>query len=98
MAERGGTLTNETIREWCLKFGNTFAKKLKRNRSQTVHKWHLDEMFIKISGKPHYLRRAVDQQSHVLDISVQKSRAQHAAQRFFRKLLKGLEYVPWHHD
>lgn len=94
MAERGVTLTYETIREWCLKFGNTFAKKLKRNRSQTGDKWHLDEMFIKISGKPHYLWRAVDQQGNVLDILVQKSRDQHAAKRFFRKLLKGLEYVP----
>jgi len=51
-------------------------------------------MFIKINGMPHYLWRAVDQHGNVLDILVQKSRDKRAAKRFFRKLLKGLRYVP----
>ncbi len=38
--------------------------------------------------------RAVDQDGTVLDILVQKSRDKRAAKRFFRKLLKGLQYVP----
>ena len=94
MAERGVTLSYEAIREWSRKFGNSFAKKLKQNRLQTGDKWHLDEMFIKINGKPHYLWRAVDQNGNALDILVQKSRDKRAAKRFFRKLLKGLQYVP----
>jgi len=94
MAERGVTLSYEAIREWSRKFGNSFAKKLKQNRPQTGDKWHLDEMFIKINGKPHYLWRAVDQNGNALDILVQKSRDKRAAKRFFRKLLKGLQYVP----
>jgi putative transposase len=57
-------------------------------------KWHLDEMFIKINGKTHYLWRAVDQHGAVLDILVTSRRDTKAATRFFRKLLKGLEYVP----
>jgi len=56
--------------------------------------WHLDEMFIKINGKDHYLWRAVDQDGNVLDILVQSRRNKKAAKRFFRKLLKGLQYVP----
>lgn len=84
------TLTYETIREWSLKFGNTFAKRLKQLRPQTGDKWHLDE----VNGKPHYLWRAVDQDGNVLDILVQKSRNKQAAKRFFRKLLKGLRYIP----
>jgi putative transposase len=32
--------------------------------------------------------------SHVLDILVQRRRKQHAAQQFFRTLLKGLTYLP----
>lgn len=94
MAERGVTLSYEAIREWSRKFGNSFAKKLKQNRLQTGDKWHLDEMFVKINGKPHYLWRAVDQNGNALDILVQKSRDKRAAKRFFRKLLKGLQYVP----
>jgi putative transposase len=57
-------------------------------------KWHLDEVFIKINGKTHYLWRAVDQQGTVLDILVTSRRDAKAAIRFFRKLLTGLESVP----
>jgi putative transposase len=51
-------------------------------------------VFIRIRGKLHYLWRAVDQDGHVLDILVQSRRNAKAAKRFFRKLLKGLQYVP----
>ena len=57
-------------------------------------KWHLDEVFIKIGGKTHYLWRAVDQHGNVLDILVTSRRDAKAATRFFRKLLTGLEYAP----
>jgi putative transposase len=36
----------------------------------------------------------VDQDGNVLDILVQSRRNTHAAKRFFRKLLKGVQYVP----
>ncbi len=48
----------------------------------------------KINGKTHYLWRAVDQEGNVLDILVQSRRNKGAAKKFFRKLLKGCEYVP----
>ena len=51
-------------------------------------------MFIKISGRDYYLWRAVDQDGNVLDIMVQSRRNKKAAKKFFRKLLKGLQYVP----
>ena len=51
-------------------------------------------MFLRIQGKTHYLWRAVDQHGNVLDILVQSRRSARAAKRFFRKLLKGLQYVP----
>jgi transposase-like protein len=41
---------------------------LKRRRAQPGDKWHLDEVFLTINGKRHYLWRAVDQDDHVLDI------------------------------
>jgi putative transposase len=95
MAERGIVLTYETIRQWCLKFGQTYANELKHRRSQPGDKWHLDEVFLKINGKQHYLWRAIDQYGNVLDILIQSRRNKKAAKKFFRKLLKGLEYVPW---
>jgi putative transposase len=54
----------------------------------------LDEVFVRIQGKLHYLWRAVDQHGNVLDVLVQSRRNAKAAKRFFRKLLKGLCYTP----
>ncbi len=54
----------------------------------------MDEVFLRIRGKTHYLWRAVDQDGHVLDILVQSRRNTKAAKRFFQKLLRGLQYVP----
>ena len=52
------------------------------------------QVFIRIRGKQHYLWRAVDQNGNILDILVQSRRSATAAKRFFRKLLKGLRYIP----
>src|SRR5437899_6489338 len=92
--ERGIDVTHEAIRQWGLKFGQDYANQLKRRRPKTGDKWHLDEVYLKINGKTHYLWRAVDQEGNVLDILVQSRRNKHAAKKFFRKLLKGLQYVP----
>ncbi len=94
LAARGVTVTYETIRQWCLHFGQTYANQLRRRRVRLGDKWHLDEVFIKINGKTQYLWRAVDQHGNVLDILVQSRRNKCAAKKFFRKLLKGLQYVP----
>jgi hypothetical protein len=67
---------------------------LRRRRHRPGDKWHVDEVFVKINGITHYLWRAVDQHGNVLDILVQSRRNAKAAQGFFRKLLKGLRYVP----
>ena len=47
-----------------------------------------------INGQRHYLWRAVDQDDNVLDILVQSRRNGECGQEVFRKLLKGLRYVP----
>jgi putative transposase len=94
MAARGVVLSYETVRQWCRKFGQQYANQLRRRRAQTGDKWHLDEVFLKINGKLHYLWRAVDQHGNVLDILVQRRRNKQAAKKFFRKLLRGCQYVP----
>ncbi len=94
LAERGVVVSFESIRRWCRKFGQTFANRLRRRRPRPGDKWHLDEVFIRIGGELHYLWRAVDQDGVVLDILVQSRRNAKAAKRFFRKLLRGLQYAP----
>ncbi len=89
LAERGVTVSYETIRRWCGNFGPRYASRLRRRYGQHGDTWHVDEVFVRIRGKQHYLYRAVDQDGDVIDILVQKRRDTDAALRFFRKLLKG---------
>jgi putative transposase len=82
------------VRRWCLKFGASFANNLRRRRPRPGDKWYLEEVFIRINGEQHYLWRAVDQDGTVLDVLVQARRSAGAAKRFFKRLLKELQYVP----
>ena len=94
LAMGGVNLSCETVREWCLKFGQTYANGLRRRSPRPGDSWHLDEVFLKINGRIHYLWRAVDQDGDVLDILVQSRRDKKAAKKFFHKLLKAFRYVP----
>jgi putative transposase len=94
MLARGVAVSYETIRQWCAKFGQAYANRLRRRQARPGDKWHLDEAFIRINGTIHYLWRAVDQHGNVLDILVEPRRNALAAKKFFHKLLKGLQYVP----
>ncbi len=94
LAQRGIVVSYESILAWGPRFGRALANALKRCRPRPGDKWHLDEVFLHIGGKQHYLWRAVDQHGAVLDILVQSRRSAEAAKRFFKKLLKGLQYMP----
>ncbi len=94
LAQRGITVSYEAIRLWCLTFGSAYARRLKRRQGRLGDTWHLDEVFVTIQGRRHYLWRAVDQDGDVIDILVQSHRDCRAATRFFRKLLKGQENKP----
>ena len=62
LAERGITVTRESIRLWCIKFGAIFTRRLKRKHRGYGDTFYIDEVFVKINGKQHYLWRAVDQE------------------------------------
>ncbi|MDX2826996.1 IS6 family transposase [Streptomyces ipomoeae] len=94
MLQRSVIVSYKTIRRWCVKFGQAYANGLRRRRSRTGDKWHMDEVFIKINGELKYLWRAVDQDGDVLDILVQSRRDRAAARRFFRRLMKKTRTVP----
>ena len=94
MLEHGVVVSHEAIRLWCLKFGAAYTRRLRQGRGRCGDTWFLDEVFCKINGQLVYLWRAVDQEGEVLDIVVQSKRNTRAAKRFFKKLLKGLQYGP----
>jgi putative transposase len=95
LAQRGIIVSYETIRIWCRKFGPGYARRLKRRQGRLGDSWYLDEVFIRINGQQHYLWRAVDQDGDVIDILVQPRRDQRAAERFFRRLLRGQGREPF---
>ena len=87
LAERGVTVSREAIRLWCIKFGAIYSRRLKRKHRGYGDTFFIDEVFVKISGKQHYLRRAVDQDGEVVDVFLQSKRDRAAAKRFFKRLL-----------
>ena len=91
--ERGIDVCHESIRLWVDRFGPMFAGKIRTRRANymrqiTQWQWHLDEVFVKIKGKTHYLWRAVDHEGEVLESYVTKTRDKLAALTFLRKAMK----------
>jgi putative transposase len=108
LAERGITVSREGIRLWypkhslrswgrvCIKFGAIYTRRLKRKHRGDGDTFYIDEVFVKINGKQHYLWRAVDQESlphersecfgygEVVDVFLQAKRDGASAKRFFR--------------
>ena len=88
MAERGIGISYESIRLRCIKFGPKYAKRLRRRHQGYGDIFFIDEVFVKIQGKQHYLWRAVDQDGDVVDVFLQRRRDGRAAKRFFKRLLR----------
>jgi putative transposase len=88
LAERGITVSHESIRHWGIKFGAIYARRLKRRHHGYGDTFYIDEVFVKINGQQHYLWRAVDQDGELVDVYLQAKRDGAAAKRFFRRLLR----------
>jgi len=89
LAERGITVTYETVPKWCRKVGPAYGRKFKKRQGRLGDTWHIDEVFVTMQGERHYLWQAVDQDGDGIDILVQRRRNQGAVVRFFCRLLKG---------
>ena len=94
LAERGITVSYEAIRLWCNKFGLKYVRRLKKKHQGYGDTFFIDEVFVKIDGKQHYLWRAVDQDGEIVDVFLQRRRDGKAAKRFFKRLLKAHRMEP----
>ncbi len=90
--ERGIDICHETVRFWWNRFGPLFAAEIRKRR---VHhrqfsqwRWNLDEVFVRINGKTHYLWRAVDHEGEALEVFVTKLRDRRAALKFLKRAMK----------
>jgi putative transposase len=88
LAERNIPVSYEAIRLWINKFRHEFTKRLRRRHAGFGDTYFLDEVFVKIGGKQHYLWRAVDQDSEIVDVCLQSRRDAKAAKRFLQRFLR----------
>ncbi len=115
LAQRGIKVSYESIRLWCIKSGPKYARRLKRKQSLPRERsecfgyqgcgdtFFIDEVFVKIGGKQHYLwrqsiRRACPTKcfgyGEVIDVFLQARRDGKAAKRFFRRLIRNHQGKP----
>lgn len=87
MAERGVVVSHTTILRWVVRYVPEFEKRWNRYARRVGTSWRVDETYIAIRGKWHYLYRAVDKQGKTVDFLLRRDRGIAAAQAFFRKAL-----------
>ena len=82
--------------------GTEFARRMKRRNPGFGDTCPLDKVFVKISGKRHYLWRAVDQDGEVIDVYLKRRDAnnlfnlhRHFLSRRFFKLLLIRTFAIW---
>ncbi len=88
LKERGIGVDHSTIQRWVVKYSpeleSIFRQKHKR---QVGLSWRMDETYVKVKGKWHYLYRAVDKEGNTVDFLLSKNRDKKAALRFFKKAI-----------
>ena len=57
LAERGIDVSYETVRCWPEKFGVAIAASIRRTSPRPGSVWHLDEMVVRINGRPMFIWR-----------------------------------------
>lgn len=88
MLERGTSADHSTVNRWVVEYSpkleNEFRQKYK---SRTNSSWRMDETYIKVKGKCHYLYRAVDKLRKTIDFMLSKNRDKQAAKHFLIKAI-----------
>ena len=86
-SERGLKLERSTICRWVQEYAPEINRRMKPYLRMTCDSWKLDETYVKINGKWHYLYRAIDKHGDALDWMLSLHLNKSAAKRFFKKLL-----------
>ena len=95
MAERGVKVAHSTILRWVARYVPLFVKRWNRFKRAVGTSWRVDETYLKIKAKWHYLYRAVDKHGKTVDFLLRRDRGIAAAKAFFRKALEStLPRVP----
>ncbi len=96
LADRGIDVSGRTVLRWVQKFGPALAEEIRRYRKPVSSTWLVDETYVKILGKWHYLYRGVDLDGQVLDCWLSATRDSPAAEAFFRRTIASTGCAPEH--
>ena len=67
MAERGIQVAHTTILRWVLRYVPEYEKRWNRFARPVGTSWRVDETYISVRGRWHYLYRAVDKHGKTID-------------------------------
>lgn len=87
IAERGVFVHHTSIWRWTQTYGPEIYRRLQGAVKRKSATWHMDETFVRISGKWLYLFRAVDSAGQTVDFYLSETRDREAAKLFLKKAL-----------
>lgn len=88
LRERGIDVCHTTVYRWVQEYSKIVYFLWKKRHRTAGDSWRMDETYIKVKGKWHYLYRAIDSSGLTLDIWLRKKRDSQAAYVFFKRLTK----------
>jgi transposase, IS6 family len=94
LAERGIEVDHVTIYRWVLRFTPLLADAARPCRHAVGDRWQVNETYVKVAGRWHYVYRALDQFGQVIDVFVSARRDATAARRFFQRAIGETKTMP----
>ena len=85
MAERGLSVDHTTIWRWTQTYAPEVQRRLRGQLKPKGSTWHIDETFVRISGRWMYLFRAVDGSGQTVDFYLSETRDREAAKCFLKQ-------------
>ena len=98
MVLRGIEVSHEAVRDWETKLLPIMGDALRKRRHGTQRgsgvSWHVDETYLKVSGRWIYLYRAIDRTGNLIDAMLSAHRDMRAAKAFFRSARATVGFRP----
>ncbi len=94
LAERGIRVVPSTIYDWVRAFTPRFIAAARAHRSAIGGRWQVDETYIKVGKRWHYLYRAIDEHGQIVDVYLSDRRTTAAAQVFFDGAIQTSKVAP----
>lgn len=83
---RGFEFTHGAVRDWETRFAPLITEQLRaRRKGKAGRSWYVDETYVKVGGKWHYLYRAMDRDGNLVNSMLSKTRDIAAAKQFFQQ-------------